>query len=128
MQPAGNQRAARRNIGQRQALPVPGVRPAEQECGHRKTQRRVGMGRKQDSFSDHESILELAAISNAEPLSASDSARLQEHLSSCAKCREASGSFRWLYEQGEALPKPPYFGSSPSEDSWDHDAQKVRLF
>src|SRR5260370_16026482 len=74
----------------------------------------------------HEAMLELAAASQAEPLSAVERTQLQAHLSTCAACREASETFDLLCTTGRHMLQEE-LGAATTDLTWQHHRQKNRL-
>src|SRR5260370_42432774 len=74
----------------------------------------------------HEAMLELAAASQAEPLSAVERTQLQAHLSTCATCHEASETFDLLCTTGRHVLQAE-LGAAATDLAWEHERQKNRL-
>ena len=78
----------------------------------------------------HDEWMELCALATANALTAEERTRLQEHLASCAKCRETYRQYSVLAHEGV----PPLAGSyspkvaaSSVDALWDRQAARERL-
>jgi myosin heavy subunit len=70
-------------------------------------------------------MLELAAVSRADSLTAAERGQLHEHLRVCAACREAAEAYEVLCNTGRELLQTT--SETETDPVWDHERQKQRL-
>lgn len=77
----------------------------------------------------HEEFLELCALSTAGGLSAEERQRLQEHLASCSRCRDAMKQFETVVDEAIPALAPELGVKAPQEDpSFRQEAAEASFF